>query len=757
MNRRDELFQEYQKMVTEKQKNDHRIELDQKNLAKLKQEQKKAVENAHINNEAQITELNKQVSEKRSDAEQKKRQIQKVSGEFDFDSARKAFDAETEVLRQQEMAELSAQRDKVREQLQRCRPEMEAWIKREQNVVEDDSELMVKIENLKRKQQEETLPKNITDQLNEQGEEALIRKFNIRNGKDITVIGNAVRSLDSLIEAVPEWKSHAFGACAFLSGVLSGILAYLISTILGGGVGSAAAGAANGVVVLIQKIMISLSGMIVGGIIGVIIGVLLFFFVIRGQVKMIWGGAIAGGVIGAVTKFRSAYASGISDGTMHMVGNTTKIIFMLIIWVIILWLMLGVISGQSLHLKMLEQLLTIPFFQKKALAQQAHALDTYVDNYCIVIRYQEILNTICMAQGTAKQNQLSADLAKLENQLQNKEGEFQALRQSEKEKTIMLQKEKFDDRKNQKISENKRLEEEIQKANAEIDELNSQINFRRTNLQKIVEQEKRSYQQKIDKCEQTLQKEKAENKNLLEKLKGVIAEFKSCTMPEIVETCGRLSDVIYWNQPGDQEIADIRLLRHDQQPMLFLYSADAGMKEERKVDKVYDMIKGVLFEFFYNNSIEVLGFNIVDNYKKAIDLQSQSDFHCYDDKNISELYEKVESVVNNVAIYGGGKTWNDVIAAEVEKSGLFDKYKCQVTAILVPPERLVKTQFRGELWQLVRMGKEKGFIPLFFVDEGDYRNFDPEKNSGSVIEKIQQLFEEKNHIYRINLETGEIA
>ena len=64
MNKRDELFVEYQKTVREKQKNDHQAELDEKKLEELKSQQKKAEQNIRTENKNKIEELKNQILKK---------------------------------------------------------------------------------------------------------------------------------------------------------------------------------------------------------------------------------------------------------------------------------------------------------------------------------------------------------------------------------------------------------------------------------------------------------------------------------------------------------------------------------------------------------------------------------------------------------------------------------------------------------------------------------------------------------------------
>lgn len=758
MNKRDELFVEYQKTVREKQKNDHQAELDEKKLEELKSQQKKAEQNIRTENKNKIEELKNQILKKRSLAAEKRRQIKDVGGDFDMDAAGKSFDKETDTRRQQMTAQLTGQCNEAKGQLQHCLSEQETWKEQEKRLVEADEKLAVKIRSLKKLQQENSLPPNIVCHLEKQSDEEMIRAYHIQSGRDIIAMGENVGSLNGSIDSVPEWKIYAFSASMLLSGIVAGILAYLISMMLGGGFGAVAAGTANGVAVFFQKFAVTFSGMVLGAIIGAIIGTVLYIFLLRGEWRVISFGAIISGIIGGVIRFRNAYARGISSDTSYMVENTARKIFLVVVWMILLFIVVTIISKNSLHVKAAEMLLNTRFLKAKALEKQTQVINTYLDHYYITIRYQEILDKISEDQRTARENQLSEKLTGLKGQLQKMEKDFLDMRLGERDKVILSWKQAFDDEKNRLIAANRSLKEEIQRLNTETDELDSQIIYREENLEEIIREGKKRYQQEIDKCQQDLKAREMKKISLTEKIKALVSEFDGCKIPLISETFGKMSDAVYWEQPGSElGFADIRRLEHDQQPMLFLYFSNEDIKEERKADKVYDMIKRLLFEFLYNNSLEVLRFNIIDNYKKAIDLQVQQEFHCYDDKNIGELLEKAESVINNVATHSGGKTWNEVIAAEAERSGIFDKYQCQVTAVFVPPSKLVKTQFRGELWQLVRMGKEKGFIPLFFADGEDYEYYNPEKDSGTAIEKLHQVFEEKNHIYRLNLDTGRIG
>lgn len=315
---------------------------------------------------------------------------------------------------------------------------------------------------------------------------------------------------------------------------------------------------------------------------------------------------------------------------------------------------------------------------------------------------------------------------------------------------------KYNKNKDYIIYENDSAKDKIQSLTAANKKLSEDIEKRDKNLDSVINEKKAEYSTKLNELKQDINAVLAKNKKFADEINDIQKKMSVDTL-DIEETKGEVSECIYWEQPDNKsDYTEVFRIRHNFKPILMLYRADT-ISDNQKIDMLYPIIDKIAVEFFKNNSIEVIQNNIVDTYKGAIDLQAKKFYNIYGD-NLSGFYEQVERVINYVAMYQNGNTWNEMIVDMYEKTKNINyDYRCQITSIVVPPTELKKVVFGDSMWTDVVRGRDKGFIPIFFVDESNYDNYNPDKDAGTVIGEIKKIFTEKDNIYRVHLQTGIIG
>lgn len=756
MSKKDEAFQNYHDLVNEKQKNDHLIKNAERKIEEIKQAQMHTEEIVRAKNDEQISALKAQIKEKKSVMFEKKNHLLTIPEAFDVDMAYKEYTEETDVLGKNMMIDLRKKCDEAKQTLQKKDEEINKEAQIQIQLVEKDETASQKFKHVTYERQNGTIPVQLKKCLETPDDDKYIKECGIVDGHSIIQIGQKVPYSFSISNYVYGWDTVVFVILMLLAAALCSVLLFGH-----GGIGNSVARLtiwlANGASSLFQKIFWAIVSMLVislaGGIIGCILGAVTAIeedF----SMKIAGVGAAIGAVIGLVLGFQKAEVSSIAIQTQETIGTIGRIVVLILILIAVFFIILNT----DFSTIVLELVLQIPFLNNIAQEKSKESIDRDISYCYVLLRYREILFRKCANNLFPDRDELIAQLGEWEKQQDTALEKFQSQREAEWKNAMELKKKEFEEQKKQMLSQNEQISNTIKKMDDEISDINGKIKYKEENLEKAIKDEMSTYRSQIHEYQTDINSKKAENKRLITRIDLAVEDFEKIKIPDIEETHGRMSDVVYLKLPGNHlDYPDIQMLEHDQQPMLFLYSADKDTRDDNKVDLVYKIINEILWAFVYNNSIEVLGLNIVDNYKSAIDLKSESGFEIYNEKNINELYSKVDRVINNVATYNGGKTWNDVIVAEEQNSGILDPYMCQVTAILFPPQTLAKTQFDEELWQLVRKGKQKGFIPLFFVCADDYDKYDSEKDHGTAMEKINQVFEEKNHIYRIDLTTNTVV
>lgn len=512
---------------------------------------------------------------------------------------------------------------------------------------------------------------------------------------------------------------------------------YSVMTFSSSGVADASAGLTNGIFVFVQKLIHAVIGALIGAAVGAIIGFIVDSFL--GTGLLLKGGAIFGGVVGLLIGFGKE-TSELSYEAGTVAGNVGRVITIIVVSIV----MALVIVVLDLHDKVSEILIRkVPRLRDMAHDNLSSQTNAKPWMYYLSLYADTVSNDICDNYGSKQEEKLFFQKKELEEQLAKIKIEYEAGFEDNINRIVREKEKNF-------LADKSELERIISEIREKISSLEREGAMRRNDLDRLVKDKKEEIQKKIQEEDRELDRAKQELGLVVNNLNENAEAIMSVRFMPLSETKGHISENIYL-EVKDKDLAYrvIRRIAHNYMPILFLYKGEKdGLKN------LYPLVEDVARAFFQNNSLEVINLNLVDVYNGGIELSgSKLPFHIFDKRNVGDFNADIENTVRFVA--SAGETWNDVIGELVATTGVIEEERrAQISFIIVPPEGSGNVSGFEELPSLVRNGKKRGFIPIFFMSEEEYKNYDPEKSSQKYIMEIFSSRDSENYIYRYDLKEG---
>lgn len=248
-------------------------------------------------------------------------------------------------------------------------------------------------------------------------------------------------------------------------------------------------------------------------------------------------------------------------------------------------------------------------------------------------------------------------------------------------------------------------------------------------------------------------KEKAEELN--KQLKELYKELTQ-SLVSIDESQGAFSDYLFISKENagknDLTPVEINELMFNKEPIVFLYDLEDATKVS---ESLYPFVKKLTESFYLINSVELLDIMIIDPKDGAKEYEKLNQFIKIENhiKNVSEKVDKATTAISKT-----GHSINELNKLKYEEDGASANYAKNIISYFMIQDSQASVRnidyFNQEMWGLINLGGQYGFLPIFFISLNDWeKSFSEGGRDILFIENLKKSLGKKlKHIYCINKE-----
>lgn len=226
-------------------------------------------------------------------------------------------------------------------------------------------------------------------------------------------------------------------------------------------------------------------------------------------------------------------------------------------------------------------------------------------------------------------------------------------------------------------------------------------------------------------------------------------------IPSAEETEGALSPNTFIFGGKNDEGINVSVFDHNYKPSMFLYKLNEKNSMGNVTQQLENFLKSLIEGFYRTNAINTVQQSIVDTVTGAKTFQSpvySSIVKVYEKNSmLRELVEQIEDEIKKVVNSSKGSL------AEINKIRVMESdppYKYQLVYIIVPSGNsggAIPNIINEDIWRLMYDGDKYGFLPMFFVDESEWKNYKTglKTERTGIYEKLSNMINSQN-IYLVD-------